>query len=115
MSKYDEVMHRYGKSPVITYDLRWRELSAKERIDELISRIITGLREIRSNGCVEIIINTPHMKSYEFSKQAADIHMKLVEEDGIPLFIITRPYRGIYMFLFDNSKGYPYYRLIHMV
>jgi archaellum biogenesis ATPase FlaH len=115
MSKYDEIMSRHGKSPVITYDLRWREMSAKERVDELISKIIVGIRKVRSNGCVEIIINTPHMTSYEFSKQAADIHIKLVEEDGIPLFIITRPYKGIYMFLFDNSKGYPYYRLIQMI
>ncbi|MEM0442383.1 MAG: ATPase domain-containing protein [Candidatus Nitrosocaldus sp.] len=115
MNKYEEVMSRYGKSPLITYDLRWREMSASDRLGELISKLISGIRMIRSNGCVEIIINAAHMKSYEFSKQAADIHIKLVEEDGIPLLVIKRPYKGIYMFLFDNSKGYPYYRLIQMV
>jgi archaellum biogenesis ATPase FlaH len=110
---YEEVKVRSGKdSPlIITYDLGMTEISHPETIRQIESRIISGIRKIRSNGDVEILVNRAGFSSMTFSRTICDVHLQLTEINGVILLSVVRPNSGRYALILDDAINYPSYRL----
>lgn len=107
LSKYNKI--------AITYDLGWYEMRNENALNILRTRLANTTRSIKKNGDVEIIINRSNLKSMPFSEVISDLHLKLWEEEGVPLLSIKKPFKGIYELLEDKSKKYPAYLLIPIV
>ncbi|GIU70916.1 MAG: hypothetical protein KatS3mg003_1633 [Candidatus Nitrosocaldaceae archaeon] len=106
ISTYNTLCKEFGNPAIITYDVGLREMAHPNNIDRFIAAINAHVKAVRHNGDILVIITKHGLKTAQYVKSIADVHINIWKENGLPLCIIEKPTLGMYALLFNKEKFY---------
>ncbi|RMF29148.1 MAG: hypothetical protein D6752_06455 [Candidatus Nitrosothermus koennekii] len=103
------------KHPMITtYDVGLREMWSPDDVNKLIEVLNNLIKLIRGNNDMLVLVSQPKLKTLEYAKNVCDIHIKIWEENGVPLVMTKRPFQSLHSMIY-NVVDDNYYKLYPML
>jgi len=86
-----------------------------ENVVKILNATITASR---THGNLDLIVLRPGIPApslYEMLRSIADVHLKILKKQDILLFYGLKPWTGVYAVQTDETRGYPWPRLVPLV